>query len=443
MGPRKELVALFAMLIFLSKNSFSKNILRYVQENYLSRVEKILKRNNSLVNKFFTIKVNGDDLMVTLLLVATQNRYVEMVKLLLDYGADPNLFTECSYCPSQSYTLPLSYAVMEYASFNRRDNSLKVCGEIIDLLLEHGADTNVINKCGRAPLSFSVCIPCLKISDKLLQYGADPFLKKYKGRNRIPFVLGIDREASGVIELLKFYQGQDDFLEDLMARHKSWEQLSYDEIEKFIMLEESSLFVKLKALTFLLKNREVWNIRDEEIKNYFRQIPFAYLFFSNDILFGFALENRYLQLVDSRGQTIEESMERCVIPEIIPTIFSRSRVLYEGNDLEVLFESKQRRKKRGFFFAMMSFFRKSKGCELIEGFDKQVNGVRDSLLVERTLMRMVKKAKDAGRIDFVNTFYKARGDCKGLSFSKLPPEVIGHIIGYTQCHDYFSREFSS
>jgi ankyrin repeat protein len=92
-----------------------------IQNNDLDEMENLLE------NKIADISVNGQ----TLLVYAIQSNKVEMVRLLLEFGANPN-----------SYDLPLSVAVMN-------DNP-----EIVQLLLDYGADKSIPDKDGLLPIDY-------------------------------------------------------------------------------------------------------------------------------------------------------------------------------------------------------------------------------------------------------------------------------------------------
>jgi len=388
MERKKIMLALFAMLVFVSKNSFSHKIVRYVKNGKVNRVRKVLQKKNALVNEFFIIREGKRKRPVTLLRIAVKNRLVDMVKLLLEFGADPNLYEK---------GVNLLSSVVGY-SLNRQDeDSYRRYREIMNLLLEYGANANVKDDFG-GPLYLLMSRPDWKRIRMLLGHGANPLVQKT--------TCSEEKAVCYAFKILKYFQIQYEYLKLHIGMHKQGKEISgegrinaQDIEERFIIQKEfdfanPNLFVKLKALTFLLKQREAWSIRDEKIKEYFRYILFTHAFFSNDFLLGFALENRYLGLVDSRGRTIQEAMETCVIPEIISTAFGRIGKLYESRNLAELLEDPKRPQD-----------------------------------VEEALVKMVKRAKLTGRKDIVKKFYTNYACCRILS-SIVPPEVAGHITSF-------------
>jgi FOG: Ankyrin repeat len=91
------------------------------------------------------------------------NRYLDKVKILLEYGADPNL-------GDKDNNRPLQYAAL-------------VNADMVKILLEYGADINGINVRNITALFYA----CLKKNTNniniLLEYGADPFILDVENMN--------------------------------------------------------------------------------------------------------------------------------------------------------------------------------------------------------------------------------------------------------------------
>jgi len=394
MGTKKVLIALFAMLIFLSKSSFSNDpsrAFRDVKGNRLDNVRVILEKDNSLLNKQF--KVMGRDgklYRVTLLCVAATKGLYEMVKLLLTGGADTNLIDSVDGDLS-----PLASAVFWGFMHKHITNVYPLDSEypsnyekIIEVLLKYGANPNGMwtdNSClfyrvAEHSLSKVICI--------LLKYGANP-LKEYvcEELKKLPKVMfSYPREDFLESErLLKLAQEKQRYIEDILSG-KTADSLVPGEA---ITDNDIPVCAKLKILTYLLNREGSRNFPTEDkIRNYYRQIPFAYLFFSNDTILGFALKNRHLRLVDSQGKTVEEAMELCAIPKIIPTIFGSFRDFHKNRNLKELFEVGRHNSRPG--------------------------QVAD--LWAKILAKMVKRARRVGRKDFESEFYRVFADCNEMGW---------------------------
>jgi len=413
MGSKNVLLALLAMLLFLSKDSFSHKILKYIEENNLQRVERILKRDNSLVNRGFP----RYELFCSLLEVAAEMGYVKMTRLLLFYGADPNLKLRGRSC------FPLRRAGCYFA---RTDDEVKQAEyeKVINALLEYGENPNGKDNDGRTQFFWSAWGAWSKVSSLLLKHGADPCIKNNLGTSPKVFAHSEDSQISK--DLLASSTKKQASLQELLKK----QEVDFEKIDACIMDKDTPVCAKMEALTFLLKNRERFSqdVTDYEVKIYFQQIPFAYSFFSNDFLFGFALENRCLQLVDVRGQMVQEALEKCMICDVISTMFSRFGVFYRNRRLKELLKIDEKPGKIACFFksivkAVKKIFRKKKNHTLIQKKE-------DRLSLEKSLVTMVKKAKSVGRRDFVKKFYSTYEICRNLS-TKLPSEIVGCIIGFT------------
>jgi ankyrin repeat protein len=119
----------------------------------INMVELLLKYGAE-INKI--IRFGGD----TVLRAAISMESIEKIKLLLDYGADPNLGDDKNNSPLQ--------VVASSRYFDE--------WEIIKLLLQYGADINSTNVVGVTPLFFACLVQNDINIDILLEYGADPYI---------------------------------------------------------------------------------------------------------------------------------------------------------------------------------------------------------------------------------------------------------------------------
>jgi ankyrin repeat protein len=97
--------------------------------------------------------------------VATKNKQEEVAKLLISYGADVNAQDETGKTPvvyaTENADLKITKLLLTNEA-NIKDNPellniavKKECREIVEVLLEHGADVNTSDKCGRTALHFT------------------------------------------------------------------------------------------------------------------------------------------------------------------------------------------------------------------------------------------------------------------------------------------------
>lgn len=122
---------------------------------------KLLLKYGAEINKI--IRFGGD----TVLKKAISNENIEnieIIKLLLDNDANPNLGDNKNNTPLQE--------AASIFSFNDDD----ISAVIIKLLLQYGADINSKNLVGVTPLFFA-CLQKNNLNiDTLLEYGADPYI---------------------------------------------------------------------------------------------------------------------------------------------------------------------------------------------------------------------------------------------------------------------------
>ena len=136
---------------------------------------------------------NGDN-GETMLIYATMNDRLDIVRLFLEYNADPNITDD-------EGDTALSMTTNKDFPWNNKD----INRNIIITLLQHGADPNIADNYGYTPLMEATIHNQLYIVHLLLDNGADPF-KKNQGETALDmaynyYAVGdVDRE---VIDLLK------------------------------------------------------------------------------------------------------------------------------------------------------------------------------------------------------------------------------------------------
>ena len=120
------------------------------------------------------------------LLVKIEEGDEKGVEALLNDGINPNKL--------QSGKLPLNIAI-------QKGNKI-----IIDLLLEHSDDINIVDNSGITPLHEACFIGDLELVDKIINYGAN--LNPVSSNNFTPLDLAINRKNSNVVEYLRGVGGK-------------------------------------------------------------------------------------------------------------------------------------------------------------------------------------------------------------------------------------------
>lgn len=114
------------------------------------------------------------------LLLAVIEEDLNIVKLVLDKGADPNL--KCSNLPSWRSAEPYRYVLFQavdlghesWRDFHRKDSSEYLGNPaMVKRLLEKGADPNQVDIYGQTPLSYAIRAEDEIIVKCLLDHGAN------------------------------------------------------------------------------------------------------------------------------------------------------------------------------------------------------------------------------------------------------------------------------
>lgn len=98
----------------------------------------------------------------TLLMLASYNEQLEMTRVLLEHGADPQIANDMGQ-------IPLAGA------------AFKGNVEMAKILIENGADVNARMPDGKTPLMFAAMFNRLEIIDLFVEKGADVLLKSMDG----------------------------------------------------------------------------------------------------------------------------------------------------------------------------------------------------------------------------------------------------------------------
>jgi hypothetical protein len=143
----------------------------------------------------------------TALHLAAAGYRVEIVRLLLAAGADPNAAT------NHRRSTPLHYAADGYITGPVWDAKRQV--GTIQCLLDTGAEINSQDKNGATPLHRAVRTRCAAAVRFLLEAGADPILKNKPGST--PFHLAVQNTGRGGSGAAIAIAGQRDIIEALVS----------------------------------------------------------------------------------------------------------------------------------------------------------------------------------------------------------------------------------
>ena len=124
-----------------------------------------------------------DNLGRTALIWAIRYVHIDIVRLLLDKGADPNI-------PDEFRKTPLIWASLG-------DGHI----EIVKLLLDRGVDINIVSKYGQSALAYASYFGNTDIVKLLLDKGADPNIVDNDGKTAL--MNAIDNGNTDIVKLLK------------------------------------------------------------------------------------------------------------------------------------------------------------------------------------------------------------------------------------------------
>lgn len=133
-----------------------------------------------------------DSLSLTSLMKASINNHVEIVKLLLNFGANPRIRTKngessLTLACMQENKQIVEKLIIAKADVNEIDDHkktplLKCCrhnskNEILELLLKHGARHDLADDEGNTPLHFAAMRGSVEIAKYLINLGANPYAR--------------------------------------------------------------------------------------------------------------------------------------------------------------------------------------------------------------------------------------------------------------------------
>jgi len=145
----------------------------------LSLVESMINRG---------IDVNAKDARFgnTTLHFAVTNEQLEVLRLVLARGADPNLRNKQGSTP------------LQIATFVRFENQEAMREHIIDLLLKHHANADIADRRGVTPLMWAAGRGNAAVVRRLLHVGANRSLRDSKGRTAINYA-----DKNGHVEVIR------------------------------------------------------------------------------------------------------------------------------------------------------------------------------------------------------------------------------------------------
>ncbi len=179
-------------IIDYSFNKFDdENALLYCAKNELVKCVRVLLKHGA------NCEVTKNESMSPLHFAAL-NCNIELIKLLVEYGADTNKKTKFGRCPI-------------YCLFSKENNKNRIV--CLRYLLEHGANTNNTYEKNRIFLILTCSLNYVNETGLLLRYGADLHMKDIDGNTAIMFACSYSNSKCIDI-LLKYganlYQNNND-----------------------------------------------------------------------------------------------------------------------------------------------------------------------------------------------------------------------------------------
>lgn len=165
-------------------------IFQLIKRGDYSEVESALKNG-----KISNINLSETGMQTTLLMTAVCLEFVDITKLLLEYGADPNL--KDIYGKTALHLLP-EIQPIDWTNVNNKI-------EIARLLIQFNANINILDNEGRSPLFYSTLYikkqDDLKLLEFYLENGANPNLKSESSESSLEFAKRINSQIR--IDLLE------------------------------------------------------------------------------------------------------------------------------------------------------------------------------------------------------------------------------------------------
>jgi hypothetical protein len=190
-------------------------ILTAIVDDDRNAVEELLKSDSGLASrlirkpKLYRSKIfhwiyNGD----TALHLAAAGYRVEIVRLLLAAGADPNA------AENHRRSSPLHYAADGFITGPAWDAKRQV--KTIQQLLKRGAEIHLRDKNGATPLHRAVRTRCAAAVRCLLDAGADPTMRNNPGST--PFHLAVQNTGHGGTGKAAAISAQREIIKELLSR---------------------------------------------------------------------------------------------------------------------------------------------------------------------------------------------------------------------------------
>lgn len=185
-------------------NNIDQELLRLINSVSITNYKQIEQEIENLLKRGANPNIiDEQNQQYTLLCIASENGYYNIVKLLLEYGADPNLrntngsTTLMSTSGSDDYTwnTDIIRLLLEYGAdpnIIHQDYGTAILIAIIwngtkdaiELLLEYGAK---LNTCAARELHISLRLGKLEITKFLLEMGEDPNIQDINGNTAMAY----------------------------------------------------------------------------------------------------------------------------------------------------------------------------------------------------------------------------------------------------------------
>ena len=215
---------------FAAKSIINENFINYTFGRVLragqNEVAKCLLKNGARANA--KIFCRGGEWTRPLHLVANRNQ-LELVELLLAYGADPLLTNDDGKKPVELSSDDEVKKLLLSAMTNSRENMIStLCWSIktgdieaVERLVNQGVEINEKDPCnatGCRALHYAAMYNRLAVVKLLLKHGADPFLTNHEGRMPIDLITSPTVTTSPIVrDFLYIAMNDPDLLKELLA----------------------------------------------------------------------------------------------------------------------------------------------------------------------------------------------------------------------------------
>jgi ankyrin repeat protein len=173
MSIHKKVIILVVVLVFFMPN-FAGEIHKAIQDGDTAKVKALLEKNPELVN-------TANEVGMTPLLMATMRNKMELIKLLVNRGADVRAKNS------------IGFTALDAAVYSGNK-------EAVELLITKGADMNTKSKLGTTPLLFSVTRGHKEVLEILINKGASLDITDRTGSS--PLLLAALEGRKAMVELL-------------------------------------------------------------------------------------------------------------------------------------------------------------------------------------------------------------------------------------------------